>query len=149
MGFDNSPPAGSKGTATPNSRRRKGNAKTFRGGVYVSGNSFNNSTTVERDSKGNTENLTGLRNKRDVWFVSTHGYSDAHFATFPEKLIEPCILAGCKKDGIVLDPFVGSGTTAAVAVKNDRKYIGIDINPDYTAIAKERIEKISYMELNK
>lgn len=150
VGFDNSPPAGSKGTATPNSRRRKGNAKTFRGGgVYVGGNAFENSTTVERDSKGNTENLTGLRNKRDVWFVSTHGYSDAHFATFPEKLIEPCILAGSKKGGIVLDPFVGSGTTAAVAIKNERKYIGIDINPDYTVIAKERILKIRNKELNK
>lgn len=142
-GFDNRPPAGSKGTATPNSRRRKGNAKSFRGGgAYTRGRSFDNSANVERESSGNTENTTGLRNKRDVWSVATQGYSKAHFATFPEKLIEPCILAGSRKGGVILDPFLGSGTTAAVAAKHGRDYIGIELNPKYAELAKERLYKI-------
>lgn len=140
VGFDNRPPAGSRGTETPNSRRRKGNAKTFRGGgVYTGGQSFKNSEKTERESHGNTENETGLRNRRSVWNVATQGYSKAHFATFPEKLIEPCILAGCRPGGIVLDPFLGSGTTAAVSARTGREYIGIDINPEYIELAKERI----------
>jgi DNA modification methylase len=80
-----------------------------------------------------------IRNKRDVWTVSTNSYKGAHFATFPEKLIEPCVLAGCRKGGIVLDPFIGSGTTAVVALKADRNYIGIELNPQYAEIAVKRI----------
>lgn len=142
VGFNNIPPAGSKGTLTPNSRRRKGNSKTFRGGVYTNNQSFINSSELKRDSHGNTENTTGLRNRRDVWSVSTKGYKEAHFATFPEKLIEPCILAGCRTGGTVLDPFLGSGTTAAVSIKNGRKCIGIEINPDYADMAERRIETL-------
>ena len=135
-------PAGSRGAATPNQRKRKGNAKTFRGGgAYTNHGSFNNSADTERESHGNSENETGLRNRRSVWNVATQGYSKAHFATFPEKLIEPCILAGCRPAGIVLDPFIGSGTTAVVAEKNGREFIGIDLNPDYTELSKKRIEE--------
>lgn len=142
VGFDNRPPAGSRGAATPNQRRRKGNAKTFRGGgAYTGGRSFENSGEVERESHGNVKNETGLRNRRSVWNVATQGYAKAHFATFPEKLIEPCILAGCRPGGIVLDPFLGSGTTAVVAEKNDRDFIGVDLNPDYVEMAKQRIEE--------
>ena len=79
------------------------------------------------------------RNKRSVWTINTQPYSEAHFATFPEKLIEPCILAGCPKDGVVLDPFVGSGTTAAVAQKHGRKSVGVDLNKEYLDIAIKRI----------
>lgn len=141
VGCDNRPPAGSRGAAAPNSRRRKGNSKTFRGGgVYTGGRSFNNSDEVEQESHGNSENETGLRNRRSVWNVATQGYSKAHFATFPEKLIEPCVLAGCRPGGIVLDPFLGSGTTAVVAEKHGREFIGIDLNPEYTEMAKSRIE---------
>lgn len=141
VGFNNIPPAGSKGTLTPNSRRHKGNSKTFRGGgAYTNNQTFDNSTDAKRESSGNTENTTGLRNKRDVWSVSTHGYKEAHFATFPEKLIEPCVLAGCPIGGMVLDPFLGSGTTAAVAVKNKRNCIGIEINPMYADMAERRLE---------
>lgn len=144
VGFDNRPPAGSRGAAKPNARRRKGNARTFRGGgVYTNGRAFDNSASVERTSSGNKENLTGLRNRRDVWSVATQGYSKAHFATFPEKLIEPCILAGCRKGGVVLDPFLGSGTTAVVAAKNGREYIGIELNPEYAELAKERIAELN------
>lgn len=143
VGFDNRPPAGSRGTATPNQRRRKGNARTFiGGGAYTNHGSFNNSADTERESHGNSENETGLRNRRSVWNVATQGYAKAHFATFPEKLIEPCILAGCRPGGIVLDPFLGSGTTAVVAEKNGRDFIGIDLNPDYTEMSQSRLAAI-------
>ena len=81
------------------------------------------------------------RNKRDVWTVSTVGFKGAHFAVFPEKLIEPCILAGSPEGGTVLDPFMGSGTTGLVAGKHRRKFIGIELNPEYVKMAKERISK--------
>lgn len=85
---------------------------------------------------------TGIyRNKRDVWFVNTKPCREAHFAAFPDSLIEPCVLAGCPKDGIVLDPFLGSGTTAFVALRNNRNYVGIELNPKYIEIAERRIEK--------
>jgi DNA modification methylase len=79
------------------------------------------------------------RNRRTVWTVATEPYSEAHFATFPTKLIEPCILAGAPADGVVLDPFMGSGTTALVALKAGRKFVGIELNPKYAAMAESRI----------
>lgn len=84
-----------------------------------------------------------IRNKRDVWTLSTNAYRmDVHFAMYPEKLIEPCILAGCPAGGIVMDPFLGSGTTAAAAKRLGRRYIGIDINPDYCKAARVRVEAV-------
>ena len=85
------------------------------------------------------ENQTGRRNKRDVWTVSTNGFRGAHFAVFPEKLIEPCILAGSPLGGTVLDPFAGSGTTGVVAKRLRRDFIGCEINPDYAQMAADRI----------
>jgi DNA modification methylase len=79
------------------------------------------------------------RNRRSVWTVTTKPFPKAHFATFPKDLIEPCILAGCPKGGIVLDPFFGSGTTGLVARENQRQFIGIEINEDYIKIAEERL----------
>ena len=141
VGFNNISPAGSKGILTPNSRLRKGNSRTFRGGgAYTKGQSFNNSAEITRESHGNSENITGLRNKRSVWTVATQGYKEAHFATFPEKLIEPCVIAGSREGGIVLDPFVGSGTTVVVAKKFNRGFIGIELNPEYAEMAKRRLE---------
>ena len=120
----------------------KGNARTFRGGgAYTGGRSHDNSAQVERESHGNRENQTGRRNKRDVWTVSTNGFRGAHFAVFPEKLIEPCVLAGCPEGGKVLDPFAGSGTTGVVAKRLGRDFIGCEINPDYAQMATDRIEK--------
>lgn len=81
-----------------------------------------------------------MRNKRDVWTVTTRPYKGAHFATFPPLLIEPCILAGCPVGGTVLDPFSGSGTTGEVALNHSRKYIGIELNPEYQQLAMERIK---------
>lgn len=83
------------------------------------------------------------RNKRSVWTVNTHPYPDAHFATFPEKLVEPCILAGSPLGGTVLDPFVGSGTTLAVAQRLGRKAIGTDISSEYLELASKRLEKVA------
>ncbi len=81
----------------------------------------------------------GKRNRRSVWTVATSPYKGAHFATYPPKLIEPCILAGCPVGGVVLDPFMGSGTTLAVAVQHGRNGIGIELNPEYLELAKKRI----------
>lgn len=83
--------------------------------------------------------LNGKRNRRSVWTIPTQPYSDAHFATFPEALVEPCILAGCPAGGTVLDPFVGSGTTLLVAGRHGCKGIGIELNAEYLALAKKRI----------
>jgi DNA modification methylase len=83
----------------------------------------------------------GKKNKRSVWTVNTKGYKGAHFAVYPEDLILPCVLAGCPKDGTVFDPFTGSGTTAVVALKNGRNYIGTELNPEYVKIAEDRIKE--------
>ena len=72
---------------------------------------------------------TGSRNKRNVWEIATQPYAEAHFATFPPKLVEPCILAGSRPGDVVLDPFAGSGTTGVVALRHDRSFIGIELNP--------------------
>jgi DNA modification methylase len=79
------------------------------------------------------------RNRRSVWTVATQPYSGAHFATFPQKLIEPCILAGCPVGGTVLDPFNGSGTTCEVAIGNARNYVGIELSPEYMRLAEQRL----------
>ena len=79
------------------------------------------------------------RNKRDVWAVRPSHYKGAHFATFPEELVYPMLVAGCPKDGVVLDPFMGSGTVGVVAKKNHRNYVGCELNSEYVSIAERRI----------
>ena len=79
------------------------------------------------------------RNMRSVWSIATVGFHDAHFATYPPKLIEIPIKAGCPEGGIVLDPFFGSGTTGYVAQKLNRKWLGIELNAEYIQIAEKRI----------
>ena len=98
-----------------------------------------------RIGSGNDSGLDGCiggayRNKRDVWTVNTGNFPDSHFATFPMELIEPMMLAGCPTGGIVLDPFMGAGTTALAAIKHNRQYLGIELHPDYIALANERIQ---------
>jgi DNA modification methylase len=83
--------------------------------------------------------IYGKRNKRSVWSVNVRPYKEAHFATFPKELIEPCVLAGCPKDGTILDPFGGSGTTAEIAIENGRNALLIELNPEYIELAKTRI----------
>jgi DNA modification methylase len=80
------------------------------------------------------------RNKRSVWHIATEPYPEAHFATYPTKLVEPCILAGSATGDLVLDPFCGSGTTGVVALRHGRRFIGIDLNPEYCELARQRID---------
>jgi len=87
-----------------------------------------------------------IRNKRSVWHVETQPFKEAHFATFPPKLITPCILAGSPEQGVVLDPFMGSGTTALVALRNNRNFIGIELNQQYIDIAYNRINHVLHQE---
>jgi DNA modification methylase len=91
------------------------------------------------DAMEKAQQCSGMRNKRSVWEVATQPYSEAHFATFPPALIEPCILAGCPKGGTVLDPFGGAGTTGMVADRLQRNAILIELNSDYAEMARERL----------
>ena len=86
------------------------------------------------------EEMVMVRNKRDVWSVNVKPDSVAHFATYPEELITPCILAGCPSGGVVLDPFMGSGTTARVARKLNRHYVGFELNAEYCKIIEKKIQ---------
>lgn len=92
----------------------------------------------QEESPNDTITTIG-RNKRSVWTVTTKPYKEAHFATYPPDLILPCVKAA-KPDAVILDPFFGSGTTGLVAVQNGRRYIGIDLNSEYCAIAAKRID---------
>ena len=125
---------------TEESRKRyqRGRSEGSKYGVFSGDQSINGSDYGER-MRGQK-----LRNKRDIWHISTNSYRmDGHFAMFPEKLVEPCILAGSQEGGIVLDPFFGSGTTGAVAKRLGRRFIGIDLNPDYCRMAQQRIDAVS------
>lgn len=88
------------------------------------------------------------RNKRTVWNVPLSKFRGAHFAVFPERLIEPCILAGCPKNGTVLDPFFGAGTTGFVAMQQGRSYVGLELNPEYADIAENRLQTVQAELLN-
>lgn len=83
------------------------------------------------------------KNRRDVWSIPTGGFRYEHFAVFPERLVEPCILAGSPKGGVVLDPFTGSGTTGAVAKRLGRDFVGVEINPWYRRMAIDRIAAVA------
>jgi site-specific DNA-methyltransferase (adenine-specific) len=93
-----------------------------------------------RHSLGGMIGASAKRNKRTVWTIPTAPFPEAHFATFPPALVEPCILAGCPKGGIVLDPFGGAGTTALIAARLGREAILIELNPQYAAMAERRLQ---------
>ena len=141
VGFNNELIAGSVGAfGQEQSRRRKGNSKTFRGGKYTEQNTFDNSRELSRNSHGNCENNTGKRRMRSVWnMATTASGSVTHYAKFPNELAERCILCGTAEGDVVLDPFVGSGTTCRVANRYGRQYIGIDLNPAYCKAAEAEI----------
>ncbi|GHV18306.1 methyltransferase [Clostridia bacterium] len=126
---DPRPPRGSKGALTENLGRRKqdGHGRRHAG--------FN-----ERYHSNEHAPVT-TRNRRSVWTVTTKPLKEAHFATFPPDLIEPCILASSRPGGIVLDPFCGSGTVGLLAERHGREFIGIDINREYCELAERRINK--------
>lgn len=88
---------------------------------------------------GMVDEVYPVRNKRDVWSINVKPNKEAHFATYPPELVSNCIIAGCPEDGIVLDPFMGSGTTGIVANKLGRHYVGIELNPEYVEMAERRI----------
>jgi len=85
-------------------------------------------------------NYDTTRNKRSVWTVATNGFKGAHFATFPPDLIRPCVLAGSPRGGMVLDPFGGAGTTALVAMQEGRQSVSCELNPEYAALARQRLD---------
>ena len=97
-----------------------------------------NNTPGRTKMAGLKTNDYETRNRRSVWKINTQPYKEAHFAVFPEKLPELCIKAGTKEGDTVLDPFFGSGTTGYVAQRLDRKWIGIELNPEYVKIANKR-----------
>jgi DNA modification methylase len=109
---------------------------------YGAGNGGNGGLRALRN-KYRDEGLPELRNRRSVWSVATSPYEGAHFATYPEELIEPCIMAGSRVGDIVLDPFMGSGTTAQVAQDLGRQYIGCELNPAYKALQDRRTQQQS------
>ena len=86
------------------------------------------------------DNIPQFRNKRDIWTINTTSFRGNHYAAFPPKLAEICMIAGCPKDGIILDPFIGSGTVGLVSLLHNRKYIGIELNEEYVNLTKKRIE---------
>jgi DNA modification methylase len=102
-------------------------------------NGLNNEHRRAPSGKASSCGSGETRNKRSVWEVATQPFNEAHFATFPPALIEPCVLAGCPKGGTVLDPFGGAGTTGLVADRLQRDAILIELNPEYAEIARKRI----------
>ena len=115
-------------------------AVTFRhGGDYTNNNSFHNSQKKAKDGHGDGQKQIG-RNRHSVWTFATQSYKGAHFATFPIKLPELCIKAGCPHGGLVLDPFSGAGTTGLVALRLGRDYLGIELNPAYVEMSQQRIK---------
>ena len=96
------------------------------------------------DAMDKTEQCSAMRNKRSVWTVATQPYSEAHFATFPEKLIAPMILASSRPNDIVLDPFMGSGTVAHVAQRFGRQWTGCELNPEYIALQANRTRETGF-----
>lgn len=102
-------------------------------------------TSATGASKNNrSEEIKTERNKRSVWTITTKPYEGAHFAVFPADLIEPCILAGAPVGGVVLDPFMGSGTTAQVAQHLGRQYLGCELNPAYAELQHKRLQQPSF-----
>ena len=116
------------------------------------GERWGGNTPINMDNTKDTDNqFSGLtrprkmvyekRNKRSVWTVNKKPYKGAHFAVYPEELIRPCILAGSQKGDIVLDPFMGSGTTAAVAKSLGRDYIGCELHENYGDLIQKRVSE--------
>lgn len=114
--------------------------EVFKGGVKYKGHQQQTMLSRGHERWKKDDNGTRIRNKRSVWTVTTKPFKSAHFATFPEDLILPCVLAGCPKGGTILDPFAGAGTTGVVAKKNNRNFIGIELNPKYVKMAQQRID---------
>ena len=121
--------------------KANGNMKAVIGGRKRNFSDMTEDDPMYRASTNREYEYTDKANKRSVWVVSTSAFHGAHFAVFPPALIVDCIKAGCPEDGVVLDPFMGSGTTAIVSRKLNRNYIGFEINKDYVRLAENRMKK--------
>ena len=119
------------GTLPPHVRDRRSNFKGESAAVEAAGMS-----PMARDG---VIECDGTRNRRTVWTIATQPFPGSHFAVMPPALVRPCILAGCPPDGVVLDPFAGAGTVPLVAAENGRRYLGIELNPEYAEMARERV----------
>lgn len=108
---------------------------------HAPGNKKLDDSRNDHDQMEKVWGANGTRNRRSVWTVATKPYPEAHFATYPPALIEPCILAGSELGDTVLDPFTGSGTTGMVAMKHGRRFVGCELNHEYAAMAERRIAK--------
>ena len=125
----------------------KENSKSKSEGVRFGGNKYGDNDDPKYATRsGNVSKEYLMANKRSVWTVCTKPFKGAHFAVYPTELIRPCILAGSRPGDTVLDPFNGSGTTGFVSMEERRKYIGIDINDEYLAIAEARIKSAQVQE---
>jgi len=123
--------------------KEKSNSKSE--GIRFGGNKYGDDDDPKYATKsGNVSKEYDKANKRSVWTVTTKPYEGAHFAVFPQDLIEPCILAGAPVGGVVLDPFMGSGTTAQVAQHLGRKYLGCELNPAYAELQSKRLQQPSF-----
>lgn len=109
--------------------------------VYAGQSRGGSQNRYAENSAGMDNKIYDMRNKRTVWTVKPTSLSGAHFAVYPEELIEPCVLAGTDTGGVVLDPFAGSGTTGIVAEKNGRDSVMIELNPKYVKIMEQRTEE--------
>ena len=128
------------GIAEPLLRPEKANRATP--AVFGGANKWPEAKKQSRLHSGNeyTGTPNSTRNRRSVWSVATQPFPGAHFAVFPPRLIEPCILAGAPVGGLVLDPFCGTGTTGMVALRHGRRFIGIELNGEYVEMAHRRIQ---------
>lgn len=145
---------GLKGEATPDDVRSSAGARFGRGAGWRAKNAdqpaqnghrrlIENTAEARANGADHDSPFGTTRNRRTVWEIATQAFPDAHFATFPEELVEPCILAGSKRGDTVLDPFAGSGTVGLVADYLGRDFIGIELNPAYAAIAERRLREDS------
>jgi DNA modification methylase len=136
--FDNA--TGGNRTVTGNTRSKRDSFK--REGSKRAAVIPGQSVGTHREDRPESDYPLDTRNRRSVWSVATRPFKGAHFATFPPALIEPCIAAGCPRGGMVLDPFGGAGTTALVAERLGRNSISIELNPDYVALARARLQGV-------
>jgi DNA modification methylase len=122
----------------------KEQAKVSSEGIRFGGSKYGDSNDPKHATKsGNVSKEYEKVNKRSVWTVTTKPYEGAHFAVFPSDLIEPCVLAGAPVGGTVLDPFMGSGTTAQVAQNLGRQYLGCELNEQYKSLQDQRLAQTS------
>jgi DNA modification methylase len=128
---------------------RKTNGTMKAVGPRFGGNKYGDSKDSKHATKsGNVYEPNGKRNKRSVWSIATKPFKDAHFAVMPEALAEPCVLAGSEPGDLVLDPFSGAGTVGVVATRNQRNYVGFELNSEYVAIAEKRLQDQGGMLVN-